>query len=229
MKEKGYMRIKKLIMIFAFIGILSPFAKSQIKLNVGYIMGIDMYHRLTNPLVEGQDFGRSSGSAVLNLGGGLRMYVGGENFSVSAEGLASLGLLGLDINDTKGLGTLGVPLIARLNFKGLSGFSEKFRGGFYVGGGIQYSRTELYGVSQAYQDQGLTRDFFSTYVAEVGFGMGQKSITTEMYIRGGFNPQTSANVLHVGINIFYSFRWKTDGEKMMKDLNIDMEDETYKM
>ena len=44
--------------------------------------------------------------------------------------------------------------MAKLNFNGLSGLDREGRLGFSVGGGIQYSKTELYGLDDSYASQG---------------------------------------------------------------------------
>lgn len=222
--------LKKAALSLFLIGVflLSNVTNShaQIKANVSLIYGFDFYHRIVNPQ-ENNSFDRSAGSAFMNLTLGPRITVGGPKFSVSVESQGNIGFLGLNIEEYKGLGTLTVPVMARLNFKGLSQLNDNFSFGNSIAGGIQYNKSELYGVSKKFRNQGLKRQFFPVYVLEYATGMGFKSIVVEMYVRGGWNPKTHANTLNVGMNIVYSFIHRMD-KSNFKDI-VPSEDSIYKM
>jgi len=97
------------------------------------------------------------------------LWFGGEDFSFSVEGQVSLGTLGFSAGDYKGLGIASVPLMAKLNFNGLSSFDKEGKFGWSVGGGLQYSRTELYYLANDFEDIGGERSWFKTYIGQVGY------------------------------------------------------------
>ena len=61
------------------------------------------------------------------------MAAGARNFTW-CTGFGHPAPLALDINEYKGLGAVAFPVMAKLNFGALSGFSSKLTGG-YLGGG----------------------------------------------------------------------------------------------
>lgn len=71
--------------------------------------------------------------------------------SIGVQASANLAPLALDINEYKGLGAVAFPVMAKLNFGALSGFSSKLTGG-YLGGGLQWSRTELFGLNSKHRN-----------------------------------------------------------------------------
>ncbi len=155
----------------------------------------DLYHRYTNP---NTDQGGSAGSAILNLGVGPKIWIGGKKMTFSAEGSAQIGFLGLALKDYKGLGTLSYPLMAKLNFNGLSTMDKEGQLGFSIGGGIQYSKTELYGVSDDALTKGITRPLFKTYVVQAGYGFGLSGFGGQGFVKYGWN-KNNASVLAIGI------------------------------
>jgi hypothetical protein len=60
--------------------------------------------------------------------------------------------------------------------------------GFSIGGGIQYSKTEIYGLSASAANMGATREWFRTYIAQAGYGFGLVGFGLHAYVRYGFNP-----------------------------------------
>lgn len=157
----------------------------------------DIYQRYTN--AEDTETYNSAGSALLNLALGPKIWVGGQNMSVSLETQANIGVLGLALKDFKGLGMVGFPILAKLNFKGLSGLDKEGRTGFSIGGGLQYSKTELYGVSRSLNNEDLDRKLSKTYIAQVGYGFGLSGFGLQGIIKYGFNPNTEARVMALGL------------------------------
>ena len=185
--------------MFAFV--------SQAQIGIGVTTGGDLYQRYTNP-ENPADSGalRSSGNALLNSSFGPKIWIGGDRFSLSVEAQVILGATGFDMNEYKGLGMLAFPVMAHLNFKGNSGFGNKtkFGTGFSVGGGVQYSKTELYGTTKDFED--LERKLFPTYVGEIQIGGGGGGINIYFYTRYGVGYDfdtsefTGANSLNIGIS-----------------------------
>lgn len=187
--------MKKSILIYLFVTLFSGLSFGQF--GYGFTLNHDLYQRYVNP--EDNAGKLSSGSAILNLSAGPKIWVGGKTFSVSIEGTANIGLLALTLNENKGIGTVAYPIIASLNFKGLSTLSREGQLGLRIGGGIQYSKTELYGIKDEYVDQGVTRELFRTYVAQIGYGFGISGFTIHGIARYGWNPDTKANTLNIGL------------------------------
>lgn len=170
---------------------------------IGLTFSNDLYNIYNNPS-DGIAH-RRNGSALLNLSLGPKIWVGGEKFSVSVEGQANLSPLGLALKDYKGLGAVSFPFLAKLNFGGLSGMNDSMAFGFSVGGGIQYNRTELFGLSEEFASQGVVRDYFRTYNIQAGYGIGISGFTAELFSRYGFNPDLDgANNFHVGLQFGFN-------------------------
>lgn len=169
---------------------------------LGATLTHDFYNRYANPKDDIAHNG--NGSVLLNLGIGPKMWVGGEAFSVSLEAQAVIGFFGLSMPDTKGLGSLAFPMMAKFNFAGVSGLNKEGRFGLSVGGGLQYNRTELYYLGSDYRDRGVERSYFKTYVVQVGYGFGISGFAAEFFVRYGFNPDLDgANSLNIGMQ--YNF------------------------
>ena len=170
---------------------------SKAQFGYGFTLTNDLYHRYANP--KDGLASRSAGSAILNIGGGPKIWIGGQNISFSAEAQATIGFLGLATNDYKGLGTAAFPIMGKLNFNGLSGLDREGRMGLSIGGGIQYSRTELYGLDEEYIAQGVQRKLYKTYIAQAGYGFGLSGFGLQGYLRYGWNKDTKANIMAIGL------------------------------
>ncbi|NNF33485.1 MAG: hypothetical protein HKN68_05220 [Saprospiraceae bacterium] len=173
------------------------FTQAQAQFGYGITANTEIYQRYNNP--EDGLAGTSAGSFLFNLGVGPKIWMGGNNLSLSLETTANWGIFGLDVNDYKGLGMVSFPMLAHLNFGGLSGLDKEGKFGFTVGGGIQYNKTELYYLNGGDKEIGVTRDFFKTYVGEIGYGFGMSGFTLHAYVRYGYNPDNSANSFNFGI------------------------------
>lgn len=165
---------------------------------IGATVSNDIYNRYSNP--EDGIAARSNGSFLLNLAVGPKIWIGGESFSVSAEAQANWGMLGLSLGDFKGLGNASFPIIGKLNFAGLSGLNKEGRFGFSIGGGIQYNKTEIYKLKNSFAEQGVTRDFYKTYIIQAGYGFGISGFCIQGFVRYGFNPDLDgANSFNFGL------------------------------
>jgi hypothetical protein len=191
--------MKKLTIIFAFLfgGLAVNDVSAQV--GAGFVIGGDYYQWYRNPEV-GEAALSSTGNVLLNVAMGPKFWFGGDNFSLSVEGHINWGITAFDMHEYKGMGNLSFPLIAKLNFGGISGFGEEDRKGLYIGGGIQYTRTEAYGLTSDYVSN-TTRKYFPTWIGEVGFGSGGEGITSTTFVRvglgyenGGFNQAFTLNV-----------------------------------
>jgi hypothetical protein len=192
--------MKKLTIIFAFLfgGLAANDVSAQV--GAGLVIGGDYYQWYRNPEVAGETALSSTGNVLLNVAMGPKFWFGGDNFSLSVEGHINWGITAFDMHEYKGMGNLSFPLIAKLNFGGISGFGAEDRKGLYIGGGIQYTRTEAYGLTSNYVDN-TTRNYFQTFIGEIGFGSGGEGITSTTFVRvglgyenGGFNKAFTLNV-----------------------------------
>ncbi len=158
----------------------------------------DIYQYYQNP-DDKTGKSTSAGSVLLNFGIGPKLWVGGEDFSISLEAQATIGLLGLSINDYKGLGTTSFPIMAKLNFGGLSTLDKEGKFGWSVGGGLQYSRTELFYLENNFEEVGGDRKLFKTYVGQVGYGFGMSGYSMQGFLRFGYAPEVGARSFNFGI------------------------------
>lgn len=167
------------------------------QIGIGTVSGFDFYQRYKNPA---DDIAYpASGNAILNIIYGPKIWVGGKNFSISLEGHANIGLTSLALKDFKGMGAVSFPVMAKFNFKGLSGFNPGFANGLSIGGGIQWSKTELYWLSKKYKDLGVERGFYDVIFGQIEIGIGSFGSDGALYVRYGFNPDNKAKVLNVGM------------------------------
>lgn len=167
------------------------------QVGIGFTITNDIYQRYNNP-ADGLA-GTSAGSLIMNLGIGPKIWIGGNDVSISLDATANLGVFGIDLNDYKGMGMVAFPIMAHLNFGGLSGLDKEGKFGLTFGGGIQYNKTELYYLKNEDEDNGVKRDLFKTIVAEIGYGFGMTGFTIHPFIRYGWDPDGSANSFNFGI------------------------------
>ena len=179
-----------LFLCIYFIGIKN----AQAQFGVGAVFSNDFYQRFTNPTDD-----HSSGNVLTNLAIGPKIWVGKPGFSFSVEAQAGIGFLGFDASKYKGIGMSHFPIIGSFNFKGTSGFGNDLKKGFSLGGGIQYNRTELFGLTKEFKDQGITRSYFPTYIIQAGGGIGFNGFVVVGFLRYGFHPDTKANSLNIGL------------------------------
>jgi hypothetical protein len=193
----NYIKLKK-ILISAIILVSITFSL-QAQFGYGFSVTNNLYNRYTNPEDPGVDVYNSAGSFLLNLGVGPKIWVGGEDFSFSAEGQGMISFLGLATSDYKGLGMSAFPVMGKFNFGGLSGLNKEGKFGFSIGAGVQWSRTELYGLRDNFAELGVTRDWFRTYVGEIGYGFGLSGFSAKAILRYGYDPDSNANTFNFGI------------------------------
>ncbi len=194
--------LKKIMLSFLLMTSMSVVASAQF--GIGATLSNDFYNRYSNP---SDDIAHSAnGSILLNLGLGPKIWVGGESFSISLESQAVIGFFGISVPDTKGLGNLAFPIMAKMNFAGMSGMNKEGRFGLSLGGGIQYNRTELYYLSNDYEERGVERSYFKTYIIHAGYGFGISGFAAQFFVRYGFNPDLDgANSLNIGIQYDFNF------------------------
>lgn len=185
--------------IFVILTLTLATSALHAQFGYGFTLSNDLYHRYVNPKSDAGNFSRSSGSAILNLGAGPKLWAGGKNVSLSVEAQAVLGILALSSGEYKGMGTMAFPVIAKLNFKGLSTMDREGKMGFSIGGGLQWTKTEFYGVTDEYAAKGLKRNYFKTFIVQAGYGFGLSGFTLHGFARYGFNRTEKSNVLSIGL------------------------------
>lgn len=203
-------------------------SESQAQLNIGFVSGGDLYQRYVNPL-DNTGTDRSAGSAIINGNMGVKVYAGLPDFSLSVESYFNSGTFALNIQEYKGLGAVSFPVLAKLNFNGLSGLRKIDKSlGWSIGGGLQWSRTEWYGLSLAARDAGVERNYFRNYVFEISFGSGNRNKVQEFFVRYGVDPVAGSNVFNIGLNTTYSlpymklpdFNLKPDSDESEEAIKI---------
>lgn len=194
--------IPRLVVVAIFFAI-PLFAKSQIRFSANY--GLDFYQHFTNPEVEGDTTLRTAGNAIANIMIGPRVFIGFKNFTISGETQANWGITTLCLKDFKGVGSISLPLMVKLNFGGLSGVNADI-GAFGVafGGGVQYSMTELYGLTEEYRNSTAVRDINKYYVGEFQIGYRAESGVASFHFRYG-QGENNASLFHIGYSVSYIF------------------------
>ena len=173
---------------------------SSVNLNAqvgfGWVFGGDIYQRYVNPEIEGQPESRSAGSVGLNMCMGPKLWVGGKKINLSAEGQINFAPFALDMGDYQGLGAISFPLLAHINFGGLT-TQQSMKKGFSIGGGIQYSQINLYGQPDDIQPD-IERKLYKSYVGQVMFGTNFQGANIAMYCRYGVGDNDHS-VLNIGV------------------------------
>ena len=167
------------------------------KVGYGFVSRIDLYSRYSNP--QDNIASASAGSALLNIGLGPKLWLGGEKFSVSAEGAFVFSPLALSTGDFKGLGALAFPVLGRLNFAGLSNVNKEGKFGLSIGAGYQWTRTELYGLQSNFEQQGVRRNYFKNLIGEVGYGYGMGGFSFGLFVRYGKDNDQQSNLFSLGM------------------------------
>lgn len=181
-----------LLLIFSFIDLSAQFG-------IGLISRTDLYSRYSNP---SDDIASSSaGSALLNIGLGPKVWIGSEKFSVSGEGAFVFSPFALSVGDYKGLGAMAFPVLAKLNFVGLSNVNKEGKMGFTIGAGYQWTRTELFGLQSRFEEQGVTRAYFRNLIGEIGYGYGMGGFSFGLHLRYGKDSDLRSNVFSLGLGV----------------------------
>ena len=177
---------------------LAGISTSYAQFRTALVFGYDVFQRYRNPEDSGpSDLGRSSGAILAGIPLGIEVSAGGPDLSFGIEASANFSPLALDLQNYKGLGAISFPLIARLNFGALTGMSKDKLLGFSFGGGVQYNRTELFGLRDG--NERVTRTFFSSYMGELIIGGGIGGFTAGLYFRMGAGEGRSFS-LNTGIH-----------------------------
>ena len=160
--------------------------KSQFGL--GLTAAFDAYQRYSNPIDPDDGTISNSAGFIGGFGVGPKIWVGGENISISLEGQINYGAWGYSFGDDKGHGLLAFPFMFKANRNAASGFHQDKGIGMSLGAGIQYSRTEVFRDWEVYPD--LERKLFPTYVGELGLHVTEgDGMDLALYIRFGMHEK----------------------------------------
>lgn len=172
---------------------------AQVYAQFGYGASLrtDLYQRYANPTDDIE--ARSAGSAIINIGVLPKIWLGGEKFSISGEGGINFSPFALSVSDFKGMGALSFPVMAKLNLGGLSNLNREGKFGFTIGGGLQWSKTEIFGLQNDAEENGVVRNRFKTYITEAGYGFGMSGFSLYGYVRYGWSNDTDANTFNFGV------------------------------
>ncbi len=157
----------------------------------------ELYSRYSNP--QDEIASPSSGSALINLGLGPKIWLGGENFSISGEAVAIISPFAVSLGDFKGLGAVSFPVMAKVNIGGLSTLNKEGKFGFSAGVGYQWTRTELFGLTSKFEDQGVNRAYFKNLIGELAFGFGMGGFAGSLYLRYGRDSNARSNIFTLGL------------------------------
>lgn len=193
------------------------------QVGLGLVYASDLYQRYVNPVEAGVDAKRSAGAAVSSIALGPKLWVGGNSFSFSLEGQANFAPLAFNVAEYKGLGAVAFPLMGKFNFGAASGFNEDKLFGWSIGGGIQYNRTELFGLTEKFDH--IERSFFPTYVGESSINVGIAGFDLALYVRLGFGEE-KARSFNIGYSMNFNFGQMV---KMGKRINNDGESKTISL
>lgn len=194
--------IRLTLILFFFVCFI---LESNAQFGYGITSKTGIYERWSNP--EDDVSSRTSGSALINLGVGPKIWLGTSKFSLSVEASANIAPFAFSLKEFKGLGAASFPVLARLNFGGLSGLNKKGTIGVSIGGGVQWAKTELFGLNSEFEEQGVTREFYKSFIGEVAAGFGMSGFTGYLFIRYGANNDIGVKTFNIGVG--YDFNVPT--------------------
>lgn len=186
--------IKLLCLLISFQCAVMQHACAQFGIGVAY--GVDLYQFQHNPKLTTDSIKFGQGSAIFNMNIGPKLFFGGKNVAGSVEALVGMAPFSLDIDEVKGLGAFYFPLMATINFKGLTTFNDEPVWGFGLAGGMQFTRTDLYFRQDEFAE--IKRELFQTAFAQINIGLGNKDSVVYGYFRYGSGDNDASN-FHVGI------------------------------
>ena len=189
---------KKIKFIFTAFAIILSCNIGLSQFGYGLTASNDLYHYYQNPSDETGE-STSAGNALLNLGVGPKVWVGAESFSISLEAQASIGFTSFSVRDYKGMGSAAFPIMAKFNFGGLTALDKEGKFGWSIGAGIQYSKTELYSLSNSFEAIGGARPLFKNYVGQVGYGFGMSGFSAHGFVRYGYDPDNNSRSFSIGV------------------------------
>ena len=195
-------RLKSKVFLFILGIVLGGNLHGQI--GYGLTAKTDLYARYSNP--KDGIASPSAGSALLNIGIGPKLWFGGEYVSFSPEASVIFSPFALSVGDFKGMGAASFPVMAKFHFLGMSNLNKDGLFGFALGFGLQWSRTELYGLKESFDELGVDRSFFKTYVIELDYGFGLSGFNLHGFVRYGFNDNLQANTLNIGVGYDFNFK-----------------------
>jgi len=184
-----------LLLVTALISFHTVSQAQQVGYGLG--LGLGVYDWYGNP--PDDIASRSAGSVMLNVGIHPKMWFGGPDFAVSPEIGVVFSPLALSLGNYKGLGAVSFPLMVKFEFLGNSNFNKDGKMGFAIGGGVQYSETELWYLKPSFKNDGVTRNMFRTYVVEANVGYGLSGFDAHVFVRYGWDNDTGANTFSIGI------------------------------
>ncbi|MFT4565259.1 MAG: hypothetical protein ACI9FN_000210 [Saprospiraceae bacterium] len=196
MVSKMRERIESILLSMVFLLFCANTIDAQ-KFGWGAGLRHDLYTHYSNP--PDDIASRRAGSAIINIGVGPKLWIGDGDFSFSPEAYFMWSPFALSSKDYKGMGAFSIPIMAKFEFLGNSNFNNDGKFGFSIGGGIQYSKTELWGLKEEFKEQGVNRDFFKTYIVEGDFGFGISGFDIHLFLRYGWNKNIDARTWNVGI------------------------------
>ena len=191
--------------VFIFLCFTCFVTASSAQFGYGITAKTGLYERWSNP--EDDISSRTSGSALINLGVGPKIWVGGSKFALSVEASANIAPFAFSLGEFKGLGAASFPMIARLNFGGLTALNKKGTMGVSIGGGVQWAKTELFGITSKFEQQGGQRKFYKSFLGEITAGFGMSGFAGYVYIRYGENTDIGVKTFNLGIG--YDFNVPT--------------------
>jgi hypothetical protein len=174
------------------------------QIGYGITAKTDLYARYSNP--KDGIASPSAGSALLNIGVGPKLWFGGDYVSFSPEASVIFSPFALSVGDFKGMGAASFPVMGKFHFLGMSNLNKDGLFGFALGFGVQWSRTELYGLKESFDELGVERSFFKTYVIELDYGFGLSGFNLHGFVRYGFNDDLQANTLNIGVGYDFNFK-----------------------
>ncbi len=172
--------------------------KSQCKFDI--LLGTDVYQWYKNPVDPQVTDSPGSAGQIFGINAGFKFSGGGSNIGLAAECGGNFAPLAFDFPRYKGLGAAAYYVLGKINFGALTGFSKDQLFGFSVGAGLQYSRTELFGLIHKYDY--LSRKWFQTYIGEIAVGGGFSQFLIMAYFRLGTSKE-KAWTLQQGVQLSY--------------------------
>ena len=190
---RGFL-ISVVVLFFPLIG------SAQINVGVGMVFSNDFFQSVSNPENESEEKIRN---LLISPSFGPKFYFGTSDLSFSLQANIGISPIGFDWDDYKGMGVAYAPVLAGINYGGLSGFTaERSEWGASIAYGYHFTLTDLYFRNSGFIDE--QRDLFYPPFVQLAGGFGGKGAALYLYSRIGLD-NSEGRILSFGITLEVNF------------------------
>ncbi|TVQ48385.1 MAG: hypothetical protein EA362_05745 [Saprospirales bacterium] len=188
------------LLFVLMILVLPLYSSAQINFGVGMAFSNDFFQSVSNPVNESEEKIRN---LLISPSFGPKFYFGTSQLSLSLQANIGISPISFDWGEYKGMGVAYAPILAGINYGGLSGFAtDRSEWGASVAYGYHFSLTDLYFRDSDFRD--MQRDLFYPSFIQFAGGFGGKGAALYLYSRIGID-HSEGRIFSFGITLEVNF------------------------